>query len=555
MNIFSALFGIFRQKGLVTTIQEGRSLSGFILAATLVSLAGSLLYGFAMGIGLGIDTAVKDAIKVGLIAVLGMLLAMPVFWVAYRLLGRDERFGQVAAVPLTLVATVSIILAITAPVVFLLSVLAGVSPEAVYIHVIIVDLAMLVGLYVAGTLISHGFADRHRLIIPNVIGFLMLGVIFVVLLSFLGPFLAPHPTFSVGTDRLRDGLGIGVAQKVDQALTAAISAERLRYNFQTTNENGDLIRDYTVTRVGDDFSIEIHTHAVPGDVFRSGNRVWILSGEVLTDFDSGRVAQASMEEVAALLGPAFPAEAFSLPPDYGSASWRGVAGSGIFTATGTLPASEQALVQMEAATDRITGLTLGGAGGGPHAERRIREIQLPEEGREDLQASLNQAIVLGSVDRSNASMQEYVQEESFFVVRFPRSWRAGPWLPTERTVNITENCGAGDDCADLAVAVYELKEATGTQQYAEELAGSLRLQPEFREISVRTQIVEEQVAGVVEYLADRTVRGEIETTRHIEYILVGQVSRYHLDFSAPEATFEQYRGLFEEMLMFFAFLS
>ncbi len=52
MNIFAALFGIFRRRGLVDTVREGRPLASFIVVATVFSVVGSLLYGFAMGIGL-----------------------------------------------------------------------------------------------------------------------------------------------------------------------------------------------------------------------------------------------------------------------------------------------------------------------------------------------------------------------------------------------------------------------------------------------------------------------------------------------------------------------
>ncbi len=234
MNIFSALFGIFRQRGLVSLIREKRSLIGFTISAIVISVIGGVLYGFAMGIGLGFETAVKDAIKVGLIVFMILLFSIPIFWLAFRLLGREESFGQVAAIPLTLVSSVSIILAITSPIVFLLSVLTGFSPEAVYIHIVIVDVAILVGLYLTGTLIYQAYTNPKRLIIPNVVGFLMMGVVMVVLLNFLSPFLGLRPTFSVGTDRLKDGLGIGVAQKVSNALTAAASAEQVTYRIQMT---------------------------------------------------------------------------------------------------------------------------------------------------------------------------------------------------------------------------------------------------------------------------------------------------------------------------------
>ena len=84
MNVFKSLFGIFRQGGLVSTLKEGKSLKGFILAALVFSVLGGALYGFAMGVGIGMDTALKDAIKVVLVILLGILLSTPIFWVAFR---------------------------------------------------------------------------------------------------------------------------------------------------------------------------------------------------------------------------------------------------------------------------------------------------------------------------------------------------------------------------------------------------------------------------------------------------------------------------------------
>jgi hypothetical protein len=54
-------------------------------------------------------------------------------------------------------------------------------------------------------------------------------------------------------------------------------------------------------------------------------------------------------------------------------------------------------------------------------------------------------------------------------------------------------------------------------------------------------------AGLVEYLFDRTVKGEIETTRHKEYIFVDQINRYHLDFTALADRFDAHQGLFAAM--------
>lgn len=555
MNIFTALFGIFRRRGLVDTVREGRPLASFIVMATVFSMVGALLYGFAMGIGLGTETAIKDAVKVGLIVVLSLALAVPIFLLAYRLLGREERPGQVTAVPLTLVVTVAIILAVTAPVVFLLSVLAGFSPQAVYIHIVIVDVALLVGIYVAGTLVFHAFlAERGRLIVPNVVGFSMMAVILVVLIVFFGPFLAHWPSFSVGTDRLKDGLGIGVAEKVERALEAAAAADRVYYRFQTTNANGDLERDYIVTRVGDDYLIQVHLQAVPGGPVQKDRHIWLLDGAAYTDFADGQVLKASRADLAPYLDPALPPAPFGLPDEFSGANWRARESGGVYVATGTTPDRRQATVVLDVGTRRLKELTLDSAVPGVHAQTRTTEVAQATLDRQGLEASLNQATVVGSVDRSDASRQTYVQGEAFFAVRYPRTWHAGAWNPAQRRVEFTADCPADQPCPRLQVSVYDLAEEKGSQQYAGDLARSLELQPTYRQVRTSTTTVGGVTAGLVKYLSDRTIKGEIETTRHMEYIFVGRVSRYHLDFSAPAGRFDAHQGLFAAMAELFTYL-
>jgi hypothetical protein len=554
MNIFSALFGIFRQRGLVSLIRGGRSLAGFSISALVVSVIGGVLYGFAMGIGLGIETAIRDAIKVGLIVFLILLFSVPIFWLAFRLLGREESFGQVAAVPLTLVSSVSTILAITSPIVFLLSVLTGFSPEAVYVHIVIVDLAILVGLYLTGTLIYHAYENPKRLIIPNVVGFLMMGVVMVVLLNFLSPFLGLRSTFSVGTDRLKDGLGIGVGQKVSHALAAATSAEQVTYRFQMTNNNGDLVRDYTVIHLGNDNFIQLHLHAVPGETYYHEQRIWILDGQYFTDFDQGRVQQANPADLTTYIGPSLPPAVYYLPGEFGTASWRAFEGHGKFTAIGISQSHAQATLILEPVTGKLTSYILSSTDKGPHAETRILNIAPAELNREALIASLNQAIVLGSLKHSDASMQDFVQEEAYFIVRYPRNWMASNWNSDQRKVTFTTNCGADEGCPMLAVSTYEIVEGKDPQQYAEELGHSLELQPDYREIGFTIGRINGKQVGIVEYLFDQTVKGELKTTHHVEYIFVGQNYRYHLNFSAPEMQFESHRELFEAMAGMFTYL-
>ncbi|MEJ2570111.1 MAG: hypothetical protein P8Y98_06185 [Anaerolineales bacterium] len=554
MNVLKSLFGIFRQRGLVSTIKEGRSLKGFILAAFLFSLFGGAVYGFAMGIGIGTDTALKDAFKVALIVAFGLLLSVPIFWVTFRLLGREEKPSQVTAIPLTLIVTVAMIMLVTAPIVLMLSVLVGYDPNAVYIHIVILDMAALVGLYLVGTLLANSFAEPRQLIMPNVIGFLLMTVILVVLISFLAPCLSPRATFSVGTDRFMDGLGIGVAEKADHALLAAKSASRVNYQYQTTNDNGDLVRDYTVTRVGDDYHLEVHLHAVPGEPIRSESNIWVIDGNYYTDYDNGRVNKVSREDLTSVLDSALPEAAFSLPAELQAASWRAYERQGRYTATGTGQALDRVVIEMDADSGRLVSLTLGRAERSLHAEVRVRDFQAAAVDRATLLASLNQAIVLGSVDRTNAAMIDYVQDETFFVVRYPREWSAGVWNQDLRRVGLSAVCREDQSCPELTVSVYDLAEGKGARQYAEDLSDDLSLQPEYRAIAYTTRRINGRDVGVVEFLYDRTVKGELETESHIEFIFVGQDFQYHLDFAAPETDYNRYRDLFAEMAGLFTYL-
>ena len=554
MNTFASLFGIFRQRGLVDTLREGRSLSGFIAFVLIISLLGGVLYGFAMGIGFGFETAIKDAIKVSLIVLLSALFSIPIFWLTYRLMGREEKLTQVATIPLTMVATTAIILAVTAPMVFMLSLLASNSPEVIYIHLVFVDLALLVGIYLGGTLVYYGFtSERNRLVIPNVVGFVMLGVILVVLILFFAPYLALTPTFSVGTDLLGERLGFGVGEGVNSALEAVAAADRMTYKYQTTNANGDLERDYSISRVGEDFHFAIHLHAVPGETSQTERNIWLIGGEAFEDFSEGRVSRVDRIELGTYLEGALPEEAFKLPETFDRAIWRGYEAGEGFTAIGTTPEQEEARIVLNDDTRRLKSLVIGSTAQKLGSEIRVAEIGLGTD-LKALTSSLNQAIVLGDIDRSDTSMQDYVQEETLFAVRFPNLWRAGSWDATKRTIGFINECGAVEGCPGLQVSVFDLAENKGARQYAEELAASLNRQAEYREAKASMMMVGDRAVGVVEYFWDRTVKGQLQTTQIIEYIFPGELNRYHLKFSAPEGQFEANRELFAAIARQFTYL-
>jgi hypothetical protein len=275
---------------------------------------------------------------------------------------------------------------------------------------------------------------------------------------------------------------------------------------------------------------------------------------VWTDFTNGRVIPADRAALAGMLYPALPAAALRLPDDYAAASWRAIESNGIFTAIGTAPSRAQATLTLDAATLRLSSLVLGSADSGPHAETRVTEIKPATLDRSGLEASLNQALVVGSVDRSDASMQDYVQDQAFFAVRFPRTWRAGGWDAAQRRVSFTNDCGAAAGCPGLTVGIFDLAEHKGAKEYAADLRISLARQPEYRQVTATTETIGDSTVGVVEYLHDRTLKGKIATTHHLEYIFVGKLTRYHLDFSAPDGPFEVNRGSFEAMASLFTYL-
>lgn len=278
--------------------------------------------------------------------------------------------------------------------------------------------------------------------------------------------------------------------------------------------------------------------------------------------------------LASFLDPALPPAVFTLPPEFAAASWRAEQSDGRYTARGTTqgtrPNATEATLVLEAATGRLSSLTLGSAERDLHAEVRVSDIVPATLDRAALETTLNQAIVVGSVDRSDASLQDYVQDEAFFVVRYPRrNWRAGRWDAALQQVKFTNACGAPEGCPALAVSVYDLTEGKGPRQYAEDLGSSLGLQPEYQKIKVSTTTIGypppgyppagDQTVGaggypVVEYFFVPTPGGKVEITHHIEYIFVGQLSRYHLDFTAPPNQFEANRDSFEAIAAGFTYL-
>lgn len=742
MNIFKALFGIFRKGGLVASIKKGESLKGFALAALLTAILGSALYGFAMGIGLGLDTAIKDAVKIGLIAIMVLVFSIPVFWISFRLMGREESMGHVNAVPLTMLATVTLILAISSPVVFLLSVLVVSGSNAIYIHIIIINMAILVGIYITGMLIYHTFTEYKRLVTPAIISMAMMGVILIVGMMFFTPFLQSSKSFSEGTDRLKDGLGIDVDVKATQSLNSAVQAESLTYHYVRTNENGDTIQDYRVTRVGDNYLIEVDMHSVAGEGEQHDAMVWYLDGQFYTNFKEGAVDFTDPEELKSYTNASTPDLIFVLGNKFESARWRGLKQNGVYTAVATTPDLELVTLVMDK-DGRLSSMVISSAEDTVHAETHITNIVQAELTRAELEDSLNnailkgtfigveekvkqslatgsasnqltyryqsayddgkliqdytvtrvgntyhievqlhavpgetlredrniwiidgiyytdfkdgvvnvtdpeklssylegvlpdtalqlpsefseavwqasqsnglydavglsqngsqaqlkfdatsgrlsefsissaqsvvpavirvknvspinldstaierdlyQAIIVGQASRSIASMATFVREEYFFFVRYPDTWQSKSWNSADLEIEFNQECAADQDCADLKVSILELVEDQTLAEAAEIYANNLRLQPEFRTIKVTAITINGVEVSGVEYLFDESKSGKLVTTKHIVYIFDGAFYRYQLDFNAPPADFTRLDDLFVEMAKLFTF--
>jgi Mg/Co/Ni transporter MgtE len=78
MNIYRNLYDTFCSRELTAKVKEGRSLIGFILDVLPFSTINGVLFGFWMGIGLGLYTA----INVDLVVTMATLLAILITWSA-----------------------------------------------------------------------------------------------------------------------------------------------------------------------------------------------------------------------------------------------------------------------------------------------------------------------------------------------------------------------------------------------------------------------------------------------------------------------------------------
>ena len=573
MNVFSALFGIFRSGGLAEALHEGKPVGGFIIAGLGLTLICGATYGAAMGIGIDLETALKDAVKIAAVLVLSYVLALPVFLLAYRLLGREEPAGQIAATALAGVLSSALVLGVAAPVIFLYGVASGFAPELLYVHVALVDVAALLGVFMLGNLAHRAFsADRQRLIIPNVMGVIMIALVVVVSVNFFAPFLQPHPTFSEGTDRLFDSLGIGVAAKVERALRSASLTDRIEYRYQFRSPAEGQERDFTVIRTGDNYQITVRRLVRPGQPPVNDRRIWLLDGKAFTD-TSGQVAEISRAELGGFLDEALPEKAFVLgaaAPLQFRARMEQLDGQRAYVARASIT-EQQVVVQMDARSQALVSFSVEDPAAPDLAGIRISSIRTSSLTSTSLQASLTRAMesiqnpsdprfreawetqmVVASLERPDPTSFDYINGAEYFTLRYLRVWQQLPWNASLRSVTFAACPNPG--CARMTVEVSGLDRNKRLEDLLFDLRNQLTAQPRNRDVAVRIETLKGVQVGIVEHTFDFFEGGVLKTNREVQYWFNGRVNRYAITGMAPAEAFDGAKPVFASAAQSFEYL-
>jgi len=562
VNVFGALFGIFRDGGLVETLREGRPLKGFLVVGTLLVTICGALYGGAMGIGVDIDTAAKDAVKVAATLSLAYLLALPVFLLGYRLLGRQEAAGPIAATVLSGVLSSSLLMGVAAPVMFFYGLSAGGRSDLLYVHVALIDVAALLGVFIMGNLAYRAFTDdRQRLIIPNVAGVIMMGLTVAVAVSFFQPFLRPAPTFSSGTDRLLDSLGIGVPDRVARALRAAALTDRIEYRVQVRQPERGSEADVSVIRAGDNYQLTVRRFSKAGQAPVSDKRIWILDGKTYNDF-GGQAVEAKADEVKDILDMALPGAAFALT-DAQQLPFRARAEEsavGIATYASARTGDREIEVRISP-----QGQTVSFSDRSPDnpnlVGRLVSDVRATNLTGATLQSSLANAMevirdpndpkfrqawetqmVVASLERPDPNYFDYLNSGEYVALRYPRGWIQRPWDVAQRSVTFQECPEAA--CARMALQVSALDRNKRLDEVLFEQRNSLSAQTSNRDINVRIETYRGAQVGVVEYVRDYFEGGSLRSDRTLSYWYFGRVARYNLTATAPAANFDKVRPIF-----------
>jgi hypothetical protein len=204
VNPFKELFTLEAGQDVVARLQSGRSIRALVASACLIGVACAFLYGFSMGIAVSTTTAWRDGVKVlAVVAGTYCMTILPLI-LMLKVVERSVRGSAIALSSLMGWLMASAVLGITAPFCFLAGILWEEGGRIA--HIIVVDIALLVGLYVAGLNFyrSSGLTDKRKFAMPTAIGVALVLLAVFLLVGFFSPFLEESPYFSDGTKRLME---------------------------------------------------------------------------------------------------------------------------------------------------------------------------------------------------------------------------------------------------------------------------------------------------------------------------------------------------------------
>ncbi len=188
MSLLRDIFGILQKEGFVSRIKENRGLMTSFIVGVIAMLLFSSMYGFAMGISVSGNVAIKNTFKLPAIFLLTYLIGIAPFIVSFRFVGGRDSHLKLCIMILSGFITSSIILAATSPIVFLYTLLKYVGGGLA--HIIIIDIAILLGVYIMSACFYHSLEmDRTKMILPIFVGTLLTILALYLLSQFFAPFM------------------------------------------------------------------------------------------------------------------------------------------------------------------------------------------------------------------------------------------------------------------------------------------------------------------------------------------------------------------------------
>lgn len=205
MNILRGLFYMGQDKGkiIVDCIKRKRDAALFILLGILVMTVCCGLYGYAMGIGTSPLSAWRDALKIAMIFIIGFIISLPPCLLIFKLTNSKLQAKIIMVGLFSSFFMTSLVLGISAPFSFLYGLIWNIGGKI--IHIVLIDLAIIIGLYIMGTIFYHAVEkEKQTLVLPLILTFLFILLAVYLLIQFFGPYFINTSYFCEGVKRLQE---------------------------------------------------------------------------------------------------------------------------------------------------------------------------------------------------------------------------------------------------------------------------------------------------------------------------------------------------------------